>query len=356
MFEPFYGLSGPPFQLSPDPAFFYGSRGHKRAFSYLQYGLYQGEGFITLTGEVGAGKTTLIRSLLQQLESSKVVAAQLVSTQLDADSLLRAVATAFGLVVKDYDKARLIAQLEAFLVSLVPKGRRALLIVDEAQNLAPEAIEELRMLSNFQLRNKALLQSFLVGQPELRQMMRSPRMQQLRQRVIASYHLGPLDGDETRAYIEHRLKHVGWKGDPRFEDEVFDRIYDFTGGIPRRINTFCTRTLLAGFLSEQHVIGTRHVEQVIAELDEEFGEAAPAHPDPAMLAAEAATFVNGAEPEPEPPSSSDNRIHATGSLEVVRLERRITGLERAIATTVHLVRQVLAPKRSEDIQEKTKVP
>src|SRR5438445_5057376 len=175
MFEPFYKLSGQPFQLSPDPAFFYASRGHKRAHAYLQYGLYQGEGFITLTGEVGAGKTTLIRSLLQQLDSSKVVAAQLVSTQLDADNLLRAVATAFGVAVTEHDKARLIAQLEAFMLSLVARGRRALLIVDEAQNLAPPAVEELRMLSNFQLGNRALLQSFLVGQPELRRLMRRDR-------------------------------------------------------------------------------------------------------------------------------------------------------------------------------------
>ena len=315
MFEPFYRLSGSPFQLSPDPSFFYGSRGHKRAYAYLQYGLYQGEGFITLTGEVGAGKTTLIRNLLQQLDSKKVVAAQLVSTQLDADSLLRAVATAFGLAVREYDKARLLAQLEAYLVSLVPKGKRALLIVDEAQNLAPEAVEELRMLSNFQLKDRALLQSFLVGQPELRQLMRSSSMQQLRQRVIASYHLGPLDGDETRAYIEHRLKHVGWKNDPTFQNEVFGRIHEFTGGVPRRINTLCTRMLLASFLSEKHAISVADVEQVIAELAEEFGEDALEAPE-ALVA--------------KPDSAN-----------VVQLERRVIGMERALSITVNLLRQVI---------------
>jgi general secretion pathway protein A len=315
MFEPFYRLSGSPFQLSPDPSFFYGSRGHKRAYAYLQYGLYQGEGFITLTGEVGAGKTTLIRNLLRQLDSKKVVAAQLVSTQLDADSLLRAVATAFGLAVGEYDKARLLAQLEAYLVSLVPKGKRALLIVDEAQNLAPEAVEELRMLSNFQLKDRALLQSFLVGQPQLRQLMRSSSMQQLRQRVIASYHLGPLDGDETRAYIEHRLKHVGWKNDPTFQNEVFGRIHEFTGGIPRRINTLCTRMLLASFLSEKHAIDVVDVEQVIAELAEEFGEDASEAPTAPLT-------------EPDPAN-------------VVQLERRVIGMERALSITVNLLRQVI---------------
>jgi len=336
MFERFYGLSGSPFQLSPDPSFFYGSRGHKRAHAYLQYGLYQGEGFIVLTGEVGAGKTTLIRSLLQQLESTKLVAVQLVSTQLDADSLLRAVATAFGLIVKDGDKAQLIAQLEAFLVSLVPKGSRALLIVDEAQNLAPEAIEELRMLSNFQLQNRALLQSFLVGQPELRLLMRSSRMQQLRQRVIASYHLGPLDADETRAYIEHRMKHVGWTGDPKFDDEVFDLVHSYTGGIPRRINTLCNRTLLAGFLSEKHRIGVKDLEEVISEFNEEFGEPAPTEP---------ALSIDSGHP-----------MVVADASNLVTLEERIKGMERVMSFTVNLLRQVIGMKRSETVLEKRKVP
>ena len=311
MFEPFYNLSEQPFQLSPDPAFFYGSRGHKRAYAYLQYGLYQGEGFITLTGEVGAGKTTLIRNLLQELDSSKVVAAQLVSTQLDADDLLRAVAAAFGVAVKDHDTANLIAQIESFMLSLVAKGRRPLLIVDEAQNLAPQAVEELRMLSNFQLRNRALLQSFLVGQPELRNLMRGPQMQQLRQRVIAAYHLHALDGDETRAYIEHRLKHVGWKGDPAFDDGTFELIHAFTGGIPRQINTFCTRMLLAAFLSDKHRIGLEEVQHVIGEFKEEFGQAVPKAP---------------AEQNDDPLGG---------------LEKRIAGVERAIGITVNLLRQVI---------------
>lgn len=326
--------------MSPDPSFFYGSRGHKRAFAYLQYGLYQGEGFITLTGEVGAGKTTLIRNLFQQLDSSKVVAAQLVSTQLDADSLLRAVAIAFGLIVKDQDKARLIAQLEAFLVALVPKGRRALLIVDEAQNLAPEAIEELRMLSNFQLKNRALLQSFLVGQPELRKLMRSPSMQQLRQRVIASYHLGPLDIDETRAYVEHRLRHVNWKGDPAFADNVFDLIHAFTGGIPRRINTLCTRALLAAYLSDKHVIEVEDVERAIAEFNEEFGEDAPAEAPPNGAEHAAANSAGEADEE-----TLADPIAVEGTPNVAKLERRIMGLERAISITVNLLRQVIQIRR-----------
>ena len=324
MFEPYYGLSAQPFQLSPDPAFFYGSRGHKRAFSYLQYGLYQSEGFITLTGEVGAGKTTLIRNLLRQLDSNKVVAAQLVSTQLDADSLLRAVATAFGIPVGQHDKSRLLAELEAFLTSLLPRGKRALLLVDEAQNLPPAAVEELRMLSNYQVGNRALLQSFLIGQPELRDLMRSASMQQLRQRVIASYHLGPLDADETREYIEHRLKQVGWKGDPSFEPAVFAQIHQYTGGIPRRINTLCTRALLAGYLSDSHVISAAAVKDVITEFSEEFGEAiaAPASEKGDMAALEGETISVGA------------------------LEKRLGGVERAMHITVNLLRQLIRSRQN----------
>ena len=192
MYEAYYGFSGKPFQLNPDPAFFFGSRGHRRAMAYLEYGLHQNEGFIVITGEIGAGKTTLVRSLLEKLDPSKVVAAQLVSTQIDAENILRLVAAAFGIPSRSLDKADLLLALEAFLVATTAAGKRALLIVDEAQNLTQGAVEELRMLSNFQLEDHSLLQSFLIGQPEIRRIMQSPHMQQLRQRVIAACHSGPM--------------------------------------------------------------------------------------------------------------------------------------------------------------------
>ncbi|HEU4621178.1 MAG TPA: XrtA/PEP-CTERM system-associated ATPase, partial [Burkholderiaceae bacterium] len=266
MYEKFYGLSAAPFQLNPDPAFFFGSRGHSSAYSYLKFGVFQGEGFIVVTGEIGAGKTTLVRALLEELDDQQVVAAQLVSTQLDANDLLRAVAVAFGLPVKSTSKAELIATLEAYLTLLVGRRQRALLIVDEAQNLAPESLEELRMLSNFQLGERPLLQSFLVGQPELRDRLRSPSLEQLRQRVIASYHLGPMDEDETRAYVEHRLKHVGWNGDPSFADDAFHPLYAWSRGLPRKINMVCNRVLLASYLAERHAVEAADVEAVVQEL------------------------------------------------------------------------------------------
>lgn len=266
MYEAFYGLKVKPFQLNPDPAFYFDSKQHRRAKAYLEYGLHQNEGFIVVTGEIGAGKTTIVRGLLESLDSNSVVAAQLVSTQFDADDILRMVAAAFGVRFKEMAKADILLSIEAFLVDIARKGKRCLLVVDEAQNLAPRAVEELRMLSNFQYESHALLQSFLVGQPEFRAIMLSPQMEQLRQRVIAACHIGPLDASETREYIQHRLKCAGSKGEPRFEEDAYAAIYRASGGIPRRINAICDRLLLAGFLSDRKVFGKAEVEEVASEM------------------------------------------------------------------------------------------
>jgi general secretion pathway protein A len=275
VFESHFGLSAPPFQLNPDPTFYFGSKGHSNALAYLQYGVHQAEGFIVVTGEIGAGKTTLVRTLLEGLDSVQVRAAQIASTQLDAVGLLQAMLTAFGVPqpAGPVSKPALISTLEAFFMTLAVKSKRALLVVDEAQNLSLDAIEELRMLSNFQLRKQALLQSFLVGQPELRTMLESQRLEQLRQRVIASCHLGPLDLDETRQYIEHRLNRVGWSGTPSFEvPGAFKRIHDATGGIPRRINLLCNRLFLSGFLEGLDHLSQAQVQRIAHELRDEVGE------------------------------------------------------------------------------------
>ena len=190
MYRSFYGFRVKPFQLKPDPNFFFGSKGHKRAMAYLEYGLSQGEGFIVITGEVGAGKTTLVRNLFRKLDSEKILAAQIVNTDLDSDDTLRMVAAAFGLPYENPSKASLLIGLEQFFRQCDQQGKRALLVVDEAQNLSPRTVEELRMLSNFQTDDKPLLQTFLLGQPEFRKTLLSGDMQQLRQRVTATYHLG----------------------------------------------------------------------------------------------------------------------------------------------------------------------
>ncbi len=279
MYEDFYGLTGKPFQLSPDPTFYFGSKGHTSAFSYLKYGVYQGEGFLVITGEVGAGKTTLVRALLEELD----VQARSSPRRSSARSSRPTTCcgrwprpSASG--CRQEDKASLLASIEAFLLMLFQQNKRALLIVDEAQNLNAGSIEELRMLSNFQCGDQALLQSFLVGQPELRNLMRSPAMEQFRQRVIASYHLGPLDESETRGYIEHRLHRVAWKGNPEFEPSAIHAIYMATGGIPRRINAMCNRLMLAGFLAGQHRFTAAEVNAVAAEITGEIGPQAVATP------------------------------------------------------------------------------
>lgn len=266
MYESFYGLTSKPFQLNPDPSFYFASKQHRRAMAYLEYGLNQNEGFIVVTGEVGAGKTTIVRGLLNELDADKVVAAQLVTTQLDAEDILRMVAAAFGVGIRNVSKSELLLALEAFLVDVTRQGKRCLLIVDESQNLTPRAVEELRMLSNFQFGTQALLQSFLIGQPEFRKIMQSPQMQQLRQRVIAACHIGPMDQEETQAYIEHRLKCAGSKGSPCFAAGAFEAIFEASGGVPRRINAHCDRLLLSGFLSNRSEFTRADVEEVAREI------------------------------------------------------------------------------------------
>lgn len=353
MYESYYGLTGKPFQLNPDPTFFYGSRGHKRALAYLQYGLYQGEGFIVITGEVGAGKTTLVRNLLDQLDQKRFVAAQLVSTQLDADDILRAVAHALGLAPTGFDKARLLAEIERYLLSLASENKQALLIVDEAQNLTPRAVEELRMLSNFQVGDHALLQSFLIGQPELRLMMRSPHMQQLRQRVIASYHLGPMDRQETEAYIKHRLTRVGWAGDPEFESVFYDSVYSHTSGVPRRINTLCNRVMLSAYLSESHRITDADVESVVSEIKEELGDEVP--PGTALAAEDGAARPSGAD-RSHLEDSADNMLNSgswlasdpvarRGARGGANLEGRLERLEKAMVAALSALHRLIKPEQ-----------
>jgi len=269
MYEAFYHLQAKPFQLSPDPRFFFSSRGHRRAMAYLLYGVHQGEGFIVITGEIGAGKTMLGNTLAHNLASRNLALAKVVSTNLEADDMVRMVAASFGLP-QESSKSALLNAVERFLLACHRQGKRALLVVDEAQNLPARSVEELRMLSNFVCADKPVLQTFLLGQPEFRKTLQGPAMEQLRQRVIASCHLGPMSLSDTEAYIVHRLKTVGWRADPTFSREAFAAIHQHTGGIPRKVNVLCDRLLLMDRLDEKHAITHVEVDVVINELLEEF--------------------------------------------------------------------------------------
>ena len=269
MYTDFYKLRAEPFLLTPDHRFYFDSSVHSQAMAHLTYGLSCGEGFIVITGDVGAGKTTLVKRLCASIDRQRIVAAHVVTTRLDGADLLRMVAAAFGLKELPSDKSALLLRLQAFFESANKHRCRALLIVDEAQNLPMSALEELRMLSNFQVENVAPFQTFLVGQPQFRSMLASADLEQLRQRVIASYHLGPMNREECGDYLTHRLRQVGWSADPSFDPTAVDAIYEHTAGIPRRINTLCSRLLLLGFLDELHHFSASEVSRITADLKAE---------------------------------------------------------------------------------------
>lgn len=272
MYDQYYGFTGRPFQLTPDPAFYFESGTHRKAMSYLGYGLAQGEGFIVITGDVGAGKTTLVGHLMNTIDPNRLTAVKLVSTQVEGDDLLRLVAEQFGIEWEGQSKAELLRAIEQYLREQARAGRRTLLIVDEGQNLAISALEELRMLSNFQLGDHSLLQIFLLGQPEFRQtLFHTPTLEQLRQRVIATHHLDPMEPEEVEPYILHRLKKVGWTGNPSFAPEAFELIFDYSDGVPRKLNVLVSRLLLFGAVEELHRISAQHVRNVIAEVEADRG-------------------------------------------------------------------------------------
>ncbi len=341
MYESYFGLSSKPFQLNPDPGFYFGSKSHRRARAYLGYGVMRAEGFVVITGEVGAGKTTIVRGLLESLDPNTVVAAQLVSTQLEAEDTLRLVGAAFGVRVSGISKAELLMSLEAFFITQATLGKRCLLVVDEAQNLRPKAVEELRMLSNFQHGNKSLLQTFLVGQPEFRDILMSADMLQLRQRVTARCHLGPMSQEETEAYIEHRLKCAGSTGLPTFDAEVFASIHAQTGGLPRRINALCDRLMLSAFLAEATHMSMPLLESVLEELAEEQALpdviAAPSH---AMGQSGAVDILVG-DLNQEAQALKD-MLQQLGKLTTHQVSGQIARLERAVLRQERLSLEILA--------------
>jgi len=288
MFDSFYGLRGRPFQLTPDPAFYFESLTHRKAMSYLSYGLAQAEGFIVITGDMGTGKSTLVAHLVTLIDRQRLTAAKVLTSKLSGEEMVHVVAQAFGLAVAGHDKAMALGAIEAFLHAEARQGRRCLLVVDESQNLSIGAIEELRMLSNFQLGAQPLLQILLLGQPEFRDLLQgNPNLEQLRQRVIAAHHLEAMEPDEIEPYILHRLRLVGWAGNPSFEPRLFGEIYSATKGVPRRVNQIVNQLLMLGAVERKSQIDGVMLAQVLAELTAEGGlhvttpqPAAPSAPAP----------------------------------------------------------------------------
>ena len=268
MYETFYGLQTDPFRLSADQRFCFNHPGYIRAKGSVQYALYRAEGLVMITGRAGTGKTTLALDLMASLSQNRYVIGHLVSSQLEGGDLLRMVAYAFGLPVHEEQKAHLLMQLMAFLAKQHQAGMRSVLIIDEAQSLAPSALHELRRLSDLQHENHPLLQIVLLGQERLRETIRAPEMEPIQQRLLVACHMAPLGPEDTIQYVRHRLEQAGWRGDPGFEPGVLPVVHGFSEGIPRRINLICSRLMLYAFLAESHTITPQDAHAVIQELGE----------------------------------------------------------------------------------------
>lgn len=310
MYDQFYGLTGRPFQLTPDPQYYFESATHRKALSYLGYGLAQGEGFIVITGEVGAGKSTLVGHLMQSIDKVRMNAATIVTSQLDGLDMVHMAAESFGVDTRNMDKAATLTAIQNFLHAEARAGRRCLLIVDEAQNLSIEAIEELRMLSNFQLGSTALLQIFLLGQPEFRHLVNNaPELEQLRQRIIATHHLEPMDADEVQPYIEHRLSRAGWTGRPKLTADAYEALHVETDGVPRKLNTLMNRAMLMGAVEQLETLDGDLVRAVIADMaGKPFEYEAPLAEHAPELVAEAPVVEKVVAVEAEPEVEADPEV------------------------------------------------
>ena len=326
MFDNYYGLTGKPFQLTPDPAFYFRSVTHRKALSYLGYGLAQGEGFVVITGEVGSGKSTLVAHLMSTVDPERLTVGQVVTSKLDDDEIIHVVAQSFGLDIEGHDKASALGAIEGFLHEEARAGRRCLLVVDESQNLEIPALEELRMLSNFQLGNHALLQTLLLGQPEFRTTLQSsPDLEQLRQRVLAAHHLEPMEKGEIEPYMIHRLEKVGYDGNPSFDQRVFAELYEASGGIPRRVNQIANRLLLLGAVEERTRIDAAMLKAV---LDEMAGEKAfpAAAPQPMPKVAPTAAPVAPLNHEPRINKATIEAMLAERDQQIAELQQAVVEL------------------------------
>src|ERR1041385_3389114 len=265
----FYGLKEAPFTISPNPRFLYLSAKHREALNHLLYGIRERKGFVQLTGEVGAGKTTLCRAILEELEG-KFATALILNPVMSAEELVKAIAVEYGLPCNGLDRLDTLAVINQFLLQQVERGKDTVLIIDEAQDLTDELLEQVRLLSNLETDNRKLLQIVLLGQPELRERLNNPRLRQLRQRITVRYHLPPLSRFEVNQYIQHRLEVAGAKGAPYFTQPALWRVYRYSQGIPRLLNAICDKALLAGFVSQREKIDFQMVGRAVRELEGSF--------------------------------------------------------------------------------------
>ncbi len=266
MYLDYYGLSEPPFEITPNPRFLFYSAKHREAFNHLLYGIRERKGFVQLTGEVGAGKTTLCRVMLDQLDD-RFGTALILNPVMSPNELMKAIAMEFGLPVNGLDRLETLGVINEWLLHQVDKGKETVLIIDEAQDLTDELLEQVRLLSNLETDNRKLLQIVLLGQPELRARLNNPRLRQLRQRITVRYHLSPLTGAEVSDYIRHRLHVSGGNGTPYFTRPALWRIQRYSGGIPRLVNAICDKALLAGFVDQTERINYRIVSRAVRELE-----------------------------------------------------------------------------------------
>ena len=273
MYEKFYGFKEKPFNLTPDPDYFFLSSVHKRALDYLVYGLESGMGFIQVTGEIGSGKTTLIKCLLRNL-SRQIKVAYVLHSKGTFLQILRMILEDLEIITTEQkvSKEGLLSRFRDYLVEQARHHNSVVVIIDEAQNLSMEVLEELRMLSNFETEKAKLLQIVLVGQPELRDLLRRPELEQLRQRITVRFHLYPLNEQETRSYVQHRLRVAGSNGRVRFTASACHLIHAYSRGLPRLINVACDATLLAGFVEERRVFSEGFVRDALRELADERPE------------------------------------------------------------------------------------
>ncbi|HEY9170759.1 MAG TPA: AAA family ATPase [Verrucomicrobiae bacterium] len=266
MYQEYYGLKEPPFDITPNPRFLFYSAKHREAFNHLLYGIRERKGFVQLTGEVGAGKTTLCRALLEQLDGH-FSTALILNPVMSADQLMKAIAMEFGLETKGLDRLETVAAINEHLLHLAGQQRDAVLIIDEAQDLTDELLEQVRLLSNLETDTRKLLQIVLMGQPELRDRLNNPRLRQLRQRITVRYHLLPLNRFEVSHYIQHRLEVSGAKGVPRFTRPALWRVHHYSRGIPRLVNAVCDKAMLAGYVCQTSCITWNMVGRAVRELE-----------------------------------------------------------------------------------------